>query len=193
MTTKKRKVRFSRNNMTLKYSLLLHILLLSLSSLGQIQYDPTGSQFSHKQVKDFLTHHNIARTEFKVPPLIWDASIATYAQEWAEFLAKKKKCKLLHRDELEKNPENYGENLYWISSGDNFEPVRASLNWYEEKSIFEKNNYQFNHHLDMGHYTQMIWKNTTHVGAGYAQCPSGAIIVVANYNPPGNYIGENPF
>ena len=179
----------------MKY-LLLILIIVSIqpnASVAQNHSAGTGSQFSHKQVKDFLSHHNLARTEYKVPALEWDVAIANYAQEWAEYLAKKKRCKLLHREELERNPENYGENLYWISSGDNFEPVRASLNWYEEKSIFEKNNHRFNHHLDMGHYTQMIWKNTTHVGAGYAQCPSGAIIVVANYNPPGNFIGSNPF
>lgn len=166
---------------------------MPVSGITQIQSHVTGSHFSHRQVNDFLSHHNMARAEYKIPPLEWDASIASYAQDWAEYLAKKKKCKLLHREELEKNPENYGENLYWISSGEHFEPVRASLNWYEEKSTFENNNHRFNHRQDMGHYTQMIWKNTTHVGAGYAQCPSGAIIVVANYNPPGNYIGSNPF
>lgn len=173
--------------------LIWTLLLLRISATGQNRVQQSGSNFSQKQVKDFLAHHNMARGEFQVPALEWDASIASYAQTWAEYLANKKKCKLLHRDDLEKNPEKYGENLYWISSGEHFEPVRASLNWYEEKSIFEKNNYQFNHHKDMGHYTQMIWKNTTHVGAGFATCPSGSIIVVANYNPAGNYIGSNPF
>jgi pathogenesis-related protein 1 len=175
------------------FFILIMTFTIPLTSISQMQYELTGSQFSHKQVNDFLAHHNMARAEFNVAPLKWDASIATYAQEWAEYLAKKKKCKLLHRDDLEKNPENFGENLYWISSGDHFEPVRASLNWYEEKPLFEKNNFRFNHQVDMGHYTQMIWANTTHVGAGYAQCPSGAIIVVANYDPPGNYIGSSPF
>ena len=168
-------------------------LLFAQYTTGQNNIQITGSNFTSKEATEFLSHHNMARKEYKIPPVEWDASIASYAQEWAEYLAKKKKCKLLHRDELKNNPANYGENLYWISSGENFEPVRASLNWYEEKPIFEKNNFQFNHHLEMGHYTQMIWKNTTHVGAGYATCPSGAIIVVANYNPPGNYIGSSPF
>ena len=175
------------------FFILMTALTVPLTSISQMQPQPTGSQFSHKQVNDFLAHHNLARAEFKVSPLKWDASIAAYAQAWAEYLANKKKCKLIHREELNNNPDNYGENLYWISSVEEFEPVRASQNWYEEKPLFEKNNLRFNPNEDMGHYTQMIWKNTTHVGAGYAQCPSGAIIVVANYDPPGNYIGKDPF
>jgi len=172
---------------------LFFLVVQTTITQGQSYHSGTGSLFTAQERKDFLDHHNYVRKEFKIPDLEWSHDIAAYAQEWAEYLAKKKKCKLLHREELENNPKNYGENLYWISSAENFEPVRASLNWYKEKPVFEKNNFQFNHQLNMGHYTQMIWKNTTHIGAGYAQCPSGAIIVVANYNPPGNFIGSNPF
>lgn len=179
--------------MTLRYFLFIILCFLGGKQVALGQNQSTGSHFAVRQVKEFLSHHNMARAEYQVPPLQWDASIAGYAQQWAEYLATKKKCKLMHRDELNKNPEDYGENLYWISSGENFDPIRASINWYEEKSIFEKNNLIYNSNLNMGHYTQMIWKNTTHIGAGYARCPSGAVIVVANYNPPGNFIGEEPF
>jgi hypothetical protein len=39
----------------------------------------------------------------------------------------------------------------------------------------------------------MVWKNTTHVGVGIGVCKSGEILIVANYNPPGNYMGEKPY
>ena len=170
-------------------------LLLTMHQLGYSQNNipATGSNFTTKQSSDFLSHHNMARKEFKIPPLQWDAEIAAYAQEWAEYLALKKRCKMIHREEVNKNPKDYGENIYWVSGSANFNPVNASEMWYEEKSIFENNNRQFDWRQDMGHYTQMIWGNTTHVGAGYATCPSGAVIVVASYNPPGNYKGSNPF
>lgn len=168
-------------------------LLFKQNTIGQNNIQSTGSNFTSKEATEFLAHHNLARKEFNIPPLEWDASISSYAQEWAEYLASKKRCRMIHRDELNKNPKNFGENLFWVSEGSDFTPVNASALWYDEKSIFEKNNYRFNESSEMGHYTQMIWKNTTHVGAGYATCPSGAIIVVANYNPPGNYIGSDPF
>jgi pathogenesis-related protein 1 len=39
----------------------------------------------------------------------------------------------------------------------------------------------------------MVWKETTHVGMGIAICKNGGMIIVANYNPAGNYIGEKPY
>ena len=43
-----------------------------------------------------------------------------------------------------------------------------------------------------GHYTQVVWANTLSVGCGVAVCPTGTI-VVCNYAPPGNYVGEKPY
>jgi hypothetical protein len=39
----------------------------------------------------------------------------------------------------------------------------------------------------------MIWENSREVGVGVAKCADGALIVVANYFPAGNYIGEYPY
>ena len=44
-----------------------------------------------------------------------------------------------------------------------------------------------------GHYTQVIWRNTQRVGCGVAVCPNGAEIWTCNYDPPGNYLGQNPY
>jgi len=41
-----------------------------------------------------------------------------------------------------------------------------------------------------GHFTQMIWRNSTELGMGMARDQTGKVIIVANYNPPGNYIGQ---
>ena len=52
-----------------------------------------------------------------------------------------------------------------------------------------------------GHYTQVVWRNTTHVGCATAICtknsPFGAQfptwqLWVCNYTPPGNFVGK-PF
>jgi pathogenesis-related protein 1 len=39
----------------------------------------------------------------------------------------------------------------------------------------------------------MIWHSTTELGMGQANCAGGGTVVVAEYNPPGNYIGEKPY
>jgi pathogenesis-related protein 1 len=150
----------------------------------------TGSKFSAIQANEFIAHHNMARKELNIAPLVWNSNIAGYAQEWAEFLANKKKCKLIHRDELNKNPLDLGENLYWFSSSDNFNVVQASVGWYDEKSFYKHQPLSYKMVDQAGHYTQMIWSGTTEMGAGKAICPSGAVIIVANYNPMGNTIGQ---
>jgi len=41
-----------------------------------------------------------------------------------------------------------------------------------------------------GHFSQVVWKNSKELGMGMAKDQSGKFIVVANYNPPGNYRGQ---
>jgi hypothetical protein len=39
----------------------------------------------------------------------------------------------------------------------------------------------------------MVWKSTKQVGIAVSKCDDGAIIIVANYNPTGNFMGETPY
>ena len=47
--------------------------------------------------------------------------------------------------------------------------------------------------MDVGHYTQIIWRNTLTVGCGGALGSDGLYRFVCNYSPPGNYIGETVY
>lgn len=40
-----------------------------------------------------------------------------------------------------------------------------------------------------GHFTQLVWKGTSQVGCGMANC-AGSNFVVCNYNSPGNVVGD---
>ncbi|KAL1468882.1 hypothetical protein MTO96_041196 [Rhipicephalus appendiculatus] len=42
----------------------------------------------------------------------------------------------------------------------------------------------------VGHFTQLIWKETTSMGCAQARGPTNKILVVANYAPPGNVVGK---
>ena len=42
----------------------------------------------------------------------------------------------------------------------------------------------------LGHFTQVVWKNSKNLGIAKARSSSGKIIVVANYEPAGNFIGQ---
>lgn len=43
--------------------------------------------------------------------------------------------------------------------------------------------------LNSGHFTQVVWKESKELGVAFAKI-GGKVIVVANYSPPGNYIGH---
>lgn len=44
--------------------------------------------------------------------------------------------------------------------------------------------------LKTGHFTQIVWRDSRELGVGMAKNRSGQIFVVANYDPPGNFIGS---
>lgn len=42
----------------------------------------------------------------------------------------------------------------------------------------------------VGHFTQLVWKNTTTVGCGAADCNDAGWLLVCEYNPAGNVVGQ---
>lgn len=171
-------------------SLLLFFYGISYSQKAAFN---TGSKVSMVQAKAMLNHHNKVRKEVGSPALEWNADLAAYAQRWAEYLAYGNGCKMKHRGQGDKEGKQYGENIFWGSDGNTYNPVNASLSWYSEIKDYRYAVLNENNWYATGHYTQMVWKNTQRMGAGVAFCPSGAIIVVANYDPPGNYMGQAPY
>lgn len=173
--------------------LLFSLLFCPMLSFTQGTIDNTGSKISSKDALAILDHHNKIRNDLHIPPLSWSADVAAYAQNWADSLATSYNCRLKHREEQGENIRGYGENLYGGSSAESFKAIDASLAWYSEIQKYTYAKLDENNWYNTAHYTQMIWKNTKEVGVGIATCPSGGVIVVSNYNPPGNYMGEFPY
>ena len=71
----------------------------------------------------------------------------------------------------------------------------ASAAWYAEKKHYRYSKIRrFRLSAKMiGHYTQMVWSKTKHVGIASAKSKDGTVYVVARYSPAGNYIGEHPY
>ena len=42
----------------------------------------------------------------------------------------------------------------------------------------------------LGHFTQVVWKGSEEMGVAKAKSSTGKILVVANYSPAGNIIGQ---
>ena len=159
---------------------------------GQPAGEDSGSRISQVDAQKILEHHNLARREVGVPNLEWSRELAAYAQEWADHLAKNG-CRMEHRKSPKIHNESLGENIFWGSSSEVYHPVNASLSWYSEKKQYKFGKFGKGNWQATGHYTQMIWRSTTQVGVGVAVCKNGALMVVANYAPAGNYVGQLPY
>ncbi|XP_076346921.1 uncharacterized protein LOC143245028 [Tachypleus tridentatus] len=130
-----------------------------------------------------LEKHNYYRCKHGVPSLTLSPQLCSIAQEWANYLAETD-C-FRHRPE-----QKYGENIYMCSSSDSQIQISGEVpvdEWYSEidKYDFGKEPSLFN----SGHFTQVVWRSSTEMGVGKA-CGKGKIIVVANYNPAGNIVGN---
>ena len=150
-----------------------------------------------------LKVHNDARKEVGVKPLVWSNNLEIDAKKYADFLASKDVFE--HSEDLSELAQ--GENLYstayfvFQENGEKyfFENTdyleNASISWLNEKKDFKyakigdrKNNFS-----KVGHYTQMVWIQTTQVGIAYSKSKSGKVYVVARYYPAGNIIGQFPY
>ncbi|XP_058826887.1 uncharacterized protein LOC131686899 [Topomyia yanbarensis] len=163
----------------------------SISSLRHKSPSLSASQSSLRRslFSDFesecLKAHNEYRTKHGVLPLKLNKRLCRYAEEWAKVIAAR--GVLVHRSNSQ-----YGENIFcsWSSPNANVavpgrEPVE---NWYSEESthVYGKEPAT----LKTGHFTQVVWKDSRELGVGLASNRSGQVFVVANYDPPGNYIGS---
>ena len=152
----------------------------------------TGSNLKQEDALEALDFHNEVRKEVGSAPLEWSAELATYAQEWADYLAEKNNCNIAHRSTLRKAERTLGENIFW-GVGKTYSALEAAKAWYEEIEKYTYQPVRAGSNSKTGHYTQMVWKNTQKIGIGKAVCSNGATIIVANYDPPGNVIGEKPY
>jgi uncharacterized protein YkwD len=135
-------------------------------------------------VAAFLEVHNKARAAVGAPPLAWSARLAAHAQDWANQLARSGK--------FEHRPNNpYGENLAAYSAA--YAPEFGARLWLGEQKDYHGEVIDSRNFHRFGHYTQMVWRKTTHVGYGMARQANGIWILVANYDPPGNVQGARPY
>lgn len=123
--------------------------------------------------------HNFHRKNHKAASLKWNQTIQKFAQQWADKIAAEDR--MYHRQ-----PNSYGENIYWISGGEvNGSSVVDS--WYSEIKYYNYSKPGFS--MTTGHFTQVVWAGTTELGCGKAKSKRGGTYVVCNYAPPGNYSG----
>lgn len=154
----------------------------------------------HLDTQAILAEHNELRAEAGVTePLHYSPALAKSAQRWADHLKNKHACQLQHSD----TKGRYGENLYWASpliwSDGHRElrkvsPSEVIAGWGKEQVDYDHASNTCTPGAECGHYTQIVWRDTTKVGCGMAICSdSHEQVWVCHYTPAGNIVGEKPY
>ena len=166
----------------MKKTLLL--LLFPALIIGQLDKDKLSA----------LQVHNDARNEVGVAPLVWSEKLEEQALKYAKQIARTNNYK--HSNTKD------GENLAMFYEYEESNKVKtyiysdtplydASMAWYEEIKDYKYSKIKrFRIGPKIGHYTQMVWKDTKEVGIASAISKNGKVYVVARYYPAGNYLGE---
>ncbi|KAF4518471.1 hypothetical protein B566_EDAN006476 [Ephemera danica] len=131
-----------------------------------------------------LRAHNEYRVKHGVPPLRLNKKLCRHSADWAKRLASR--GHLEHRQN-----SDYGENIFcsWSSSPGHQVTGREPVeNWYSEIKDHPFGREPKN--LKSGHFSQVVWRDSRELGVAVAMSRSGQIFVVANYLPPGNFIGS---
>lgn len=137
---------------------------------------------------ELLAAHNAERQSVGLRPLAWDAGLAAEADRYAAELAALGDI----RHSASHNRKGQGENL-WMGTRAAFAPRTMVQDWASEKSYFEPGPFPTTrrgaHWSQVGHYTQIIWPGTTHVGCAI-RSGRGNDFLVCRYSPPGNVMGQ---
>jgi hypothetical protein len=139
-----------------------------------------------------LAAHNRERAAIGVPPLEWDAQLAADAKVWADALAETGTFE--HSPADASDPDVEGENL-WAGTRGAWSPEEMVGLWLTEKRDYRPGVFpavsRSRNLENVGHYTQVIWRNTRKVGCALAPGQKEDILV-CRYSEGGNVIGESP-
>ncbi|KAL6880394.1 hypothetical protein ACP4OV_011959 [Aristida adscensionis] len=141
---------------------------------------------AQNSAQDYVELHNAARAEVGVGPVSWDETVAAYAESYAGQRAGD--CALVH------SGGPYGENIFWGSAGGEWSASDAVGSWVGEKQFYDHGSNSCAAGQTCGHYTQVVWRDSTAIGCARVVCDNNAgVFVVCSYNPPGNVVGQSPY
>ncbi|CAF4837790.1 unnamed protein product [Rotaria socialis] len=133
-----------------------------------------------------LDEHNYYRQQMHCTgPMILNVSLNVIAENYAQYLA----ANNIFSHSL---TPGLGENLYYSYSSAGINSMNGSIPttaWYSEIAMYNFSSPGFS--SATGHFTQVVWLGSTQLGIGIALTSDNrTAYVVANYYPPGNYLGQ---
>ena len=135
--------------------------------------------------------HNSARAEVKVGVLELDDDLSRAALAYAEEMAR---TGMFQHSQSSDRP-GQGENL-WAGTASAFSYDQMADAWISEKRYFRDEAFPnvstTGNWQDVGHYTQIVWRDTTRFGCGIAS-GLGRDWLVCRYAPPGNVMGKRVY
>ena len=138
----------------------------------------------------FLAAHNVERTRVGAPPLVWSETLEAEADDWARALIE------TGRFAHDPRPHGHGENLWTGWGGRAFTPEDMVGDWIRERADYRPGVFpdvsRTGDWVAVGHYTQLIWSGTTHVGCAI-ETRADQSLLACRYAPPGNVDGRAPF
>ncbi len=175
------------------------ILVFLLAAASSVQ----AGQFSVDAVK-MVKAHNEVREVVGSPKVKWSKMLETKAEG---------QLKILYRMGCTMRHFGGGENLFWASALQSFQPKKAAgqsvwqrspqkisendvvAKWADERIWYSShdNTCHAPEGKSCGHFTQIVWRKTTEIGCGRAICDDNSQIWLCIYFPVGNIEGETPY
>lgn len=157
------------------------------SDAGPVDGEPAG-------LAGITAAHNEVRAKVApapsspLPPLVWSNTLGAAAADHAAGCV------------WEHSGNQYGENIY-ASAGSVPGASSAVGSWASEASDYDYASNSCAAGEVCGHYTQVVWRDSTELGCALQKCETGSpfdafptwYFVVCNYNPPGNFSGNKPY
>lgn len=137
-----------------------------------------------------LAAHNAERSRVGVPPLRWADNLEAEARVWARELIGSNR--FAHDPAL----HGHGENLWTGWGGRVWTPEEMVGEWIAEKAQYRHDAFpnvsRTGKWSNVGHYTQLIWADTTHVGCAI-ETRGDRSVLACRYAPPGNIDGRTAY
>lgn len=135
-----------------------------------------------------LYEHNRERALTGAPDLRWSRALQDDARRWADHLARTGRFEHAGYEQRRKA----GENL-WMGSAGLYSAQDMIGGFLSEKRDFRSGQFpdvsRTGRWSDVGHYTQIIWRDTREVGCAVARSRVNDVLV-CRYYPSGNVISE---
>ncbi len=138
-----------------------------------------------------LASHNAERMRLRLPPLKWNRRLESEAADWANWIGQR--GRLEHASGTLRN--GTGENV-WMGSAGVWDVETMVGMFLEEREHYRHGNFpeisRTGNWADVGHYTQVIWRDTKEVGCAVATT-RGNDVLVCRYWPAGNVWGARAY